>query len=233
MKKIIVTIAFLFSLHAHAGTLVFGPRVSTGGGGGPTLLINQGAEGTGYDNGPEIWIETIGNPNEDYTPALVGGQSILMSGTNVRLDSPTFTAQDEVWTKFVWNPSTLPAERITIFWFRSAGGNLVGVDINTDGTIRVGGSANSGNTTASITLNSDNWFRVHYIKGTGMNATYSVEFNTSDSFTGTASARFTSINSGTTETAQIDQIRLQAEGSTTVTFVLDNIQVAGGSTPMP
>jgi hypothetical protein len=64
------------------GVLSLAGSPPAAGGGGPSYLVNQNFEGTGYDNA-EIWTEDLGTGgtvNEDYTTTpLVGSQSLLLS----------------------------------------------------------------------------------------------------------------------------------------------------------
>lgn len=67
-------------------------------------LICQNLEGSGYDNGPEVWVETVPNGicDEDYiTEVLRGSQSLYMysnggAGTTF-CQSPSFTPSSPVY----------------------------------------------------------------------------------------------------------------------------------------
>lgn len=218
---------------ARAQGMLLNPyRFAAGGGGGPTLLINQGFETptTGYDNGPESWTTSGTTITPTYTPALVGTQSCRLDGLNIRLNSPTFAAQNELWVKFTLNIHTISAGTVTLFRLIGPASGL-GMDRVSGGGLRMSGSVNGSTTTNTTSLDTQYWVRIHYIKGTGANAFFSVEFNTTDSFSGSGNGYGPNTTNGT-ETEQITQIRFTAETGATVTYSVDNIQVCGGSTPM-
>lgn len=196
-----------------------------------TYLVKQDFEGTGYDNS-ETWTEVSTVIDEDFTPALVGTQSCQISGTAVRLTSPTHTARDEIWYYVVANMTTVSAG--TVNWFSIVGPGF-GIDRLSDGTIRVSGSQNGTPTSTTATIGTTYHFLIHYIKdldGGAPSAFYSVEFNTSGTFDGSGSD-YSQVTNGS-ETAQATNFRFLAEEATTVTYVVDKVRaddVAIGSSP--
>lgn len=201
------------------------------GSGGPSYLISQGFEGTGYDNS-ESWTETT-NPDEDYATApapLVGSQSLYFSNTLQRATSPSFTAQDEIW--IYWQAHYLQLPTTTLLTII---GPSVGLDRTAGGGLRIGGTVNSPTSTDTLATGSLYHFLIHYrrdLDGGGGSAFYSVEFNTSGTFNGSGND-YVEATTGT-DAAQATQLRFHGEAGTTVEYIMDKVRcddVAIGSNP--
>lgn len=89
-----LVLAALLPFLTGATMVIRGPRM---GAAGPTYLINQNFEGTGYDNG-ETWTEA-GTVNEDYTTTVLkGAQSLFMATADTNSSSySSFTGQSTVY----------------------------------------------------------------------------------------------------------------------------------------
>lgn len=189
-----------------------------------TYLINQNFETptTGYDNG-ETWSVTGTTVNPVFTPALLGTQSCELSGSlTLRLTSPTHTGLSESYyywrTKFTTIPAGITTNYVTII------GPNFGIDVLSSGAVRVSGSQNGTPTTNTVSTGVEYFFLVHYLAGSGANGFYSVEFNTSATFSGSGNG-YSQVTNGS-ETANSTNIRFLAEESTTATYVIDQILAA-------
>lgn len=195
----------------------------------PTWLIQQDFETptTIYDHS-ETWGEVGSTISANTSTPLFGTQSVRLSGTNIRLTSPTHTGLDEAWYYWATNFVTIPAGITTNYV--SIVGAAFGIDIMSSGAIRVSGSQNGTPTTNTVTTGVLYHFMVHYLKGSGANATYSVEFNTSATFTGVAGNGFSVVSNGS-ETAQATAFRVLAEEATTFTVDIDKVRAAATLIP--
>lgn len=199
---------------------------AAGGGGGGAFLINQNFETatTGYDNG-ETWAETGSTitPADTTAPSpLVGSQSCRFSGTNIRLTSPTYAAQDTIYLRFRARFITLPSSTsiITIL------GPGVVLDLQASGSMRIGGTVNSTSTVDTYTTGVEYFFELRYTRdldGGGGSAIYSVEFNTSGTFNGSGND-FAVATTGT-DASTTTQFRFHAEAATTVEYNIDQVQM--------
>ena len=135
---------------------------------GATYLINQNFETptTGYDNG-ETWTET-GGPNPVYTPAIVGSQSLRIysaSSSAVFAESPTFSAQSDVWYRCRFRINALNNfNGDAQFSVRGGVNTLAGLYVQTDGTVKFkvnGADSAASATTLSTGTNYYVW--IHYV----------------------------------------------------------------------
>lgn len=203
---------------------------AAGGGGGTSYLVNQGFEGTGYDNS-ESWTEAGTGVNEDYaTSPIVGSQSLAVIVSSQSSSTyVTFTAQDSVhFFARVRIESLGNAGSVNIFRFRTSS-NTEGAafQIRADGKASVtadGGTANAA--TEVITTGSDLYFWGEYTKGTGSNAV--AKFGWSDTSTkptlSAGGARTCSSTNGT-GTAQVARLYVGTTTSTTYSMVFDRVLV--------
>lgn len=214
-----------------ASLVPFNPQIRTvaGGGGMPTWLIQQDFETatTIYDHS-EVWTEVGSTISANTTTPLFGTQSVRLSGTNIRLTSPSHTGLDEAWyywaTKFATIPAGIRTNYVTII------GAGFGIDIESSGSIRVSGSQNGTPTTNTVTTGVLYHFLVHYLKGSGANANYSVEFNTTATFTNAPGNGYSVVTNGS-ETSQSTAIRYLAEEATTFTVDIDKVRAAASQIP--
>lgn len=222
MMRLSFLILLVFSLSAQALPVqVNAGRPRQAAAASITYDINQNFEGSGggatddgYDNS-EVWFEA-NNPDEDYTtsPApLKGSQSIYFRDvtTGVRAFSPVFTARGDCWMYIEYRPTVI-AVGDTIALYRNNSGNvtLVQIDVDATGHLRCDdGTLTSSYTTDAATTGTTWYIWLHYVKGTGANAQYSIGFS-SDGTRTTAGNKFTSMANGVS-TLDADQIRLSSE----------------------
>ena len=101
---------------------------------------------------------------------------------NQRAASPAFTGQLDCWIYFQWHIVTLPAAGADICTLIGPG---IGVDVNSAGTLRIGGSVNSARTTDALSTGTTYHIRIHYVAdqdGGAASAVFSVEFSTTSTF---------------------------------------------------
>lgn len=148
-------------------------------------LVKQNYEGTGYDNG-ETWIETgtLGVINEDYSPALVGLQSLRL--VNVDFDSVStrivVSPLSECWSFFQMQWVTMNSGTIFHRLQDNASAIMVEVRMGAAGVVTVScgpTSPTTASTVSTMTTGVKYYVWVHYLKGTGANATAEVWFSTS------------------------------------------------------
>jgi hypothetical protein len=197
---------------------------------GTSYLIQQNFEGTGYDHS-EVWNEGS-NPDEDYTTApapLEGSQSIFFRAvtTSVRTFSPTFAAQSTAEAYFLYRPTTIGLGGDTIFLFRNNGGSVttLQIDIDATGHLRCDDGTITSNYTDDAAAVGTTWHVwLRYVKGTGINAQYSVAFSSDGVRPTSGTAKFSSTSIGVS-TVDTDQLRMSAE-SGTCAWIGDKVRVA-------
>lgn len=201
------------------------PPVVAGGGGPTADLFNLNFEETGTPPGVTV---LTGAPNFDNTTApLSGAQDNLCDASNVYDWNKTFTASNEVWCTFEYSASTTA---IGTFLYLEAGAQYVGFRWGTSGGFQLTqtGGGNVGSETADAVPTSTHLYcRLHVLKGTGANAVYDLEWNTSNSFTGSGT-KFTSYSSGTVTNQFVD---VEHYHNTTNSTHIDNLK--GSSTGWP
>jgi len=187
---------------------------------GPTYLVKQGFEGTGYDNS-ETWTENA-SPNEDYATApapLVGSQSwqtAAIGGEAYR----NYTANDEVWAYGICNIQTLANNRIIFAIRNSSDSGLVNIKCNADGSMSMVNFATTVNTSAGLISNGTTFhIWVHYIKGTGANSTGELYVSANDTKPGSPQAT-TSVAGSTTQAS-----RVAVMGWNDGNFIWDKVRV--------
>lgn len=185
-----------------------------GGGAAASYLVEEDCEGTGTPSG---WSDAA-SPDWDYTAVpLAGSHSLRMSGTTQRTTSGSFTATGDIWFYFLFRPQVIAGCAICSFV-----GPAVSGELRSDGTLRIGGSVNSAPTTDAMSVDTTYHVWMHYVKGTGANALFSIAFSTSGTKP-TAGNAFTSATTGS-ETADCTQMRMQCEGVVSATVVFDKLR---------
>lgn len=239
MRTLISLSLLTLSIHADSTIIVVGQPLT--GGAGPSYLINQNFEGTGYDNS-ETWTET-GNPDEDYATApapLVGSQSLYIDGSAATKSaiSPNFGDQLTFSVFFKLHVVTLPGStgreliRFLLNGSQSAGSELT---VNSTGvlTLTVGTTTISTTTTVSAGTTYNVW--VDYTAespDTALNGVGQVAFSTGTTKPtsdggGNGYGRRTNMNG---ELA-VDQLWITAQFSTTGPtwicdkFLLDDVTI--------
>lgn len=182
-----------------------------------SYVINQGFEGTGYDNS-ESWSELGPDVDPDYTTdPKVGAQSCFVGDTDEAYisiaDSSTYTL--EFWFKPL---TALPGVTKTVAALRTAAdGALCLVRITSSGAITV--YANGSDSTATTaTMSAGTWYRVRM--QWVASGTCSVEFNTTGTFDGTG----TDFTSKTGGAGTVGRLTIGNNGSTT-DYVFDGVQL--------
>jgi hypothetical protein len=199
---------------------------------GPSYLIAQNFEGTGYDNG-ETWVESgPGTINEDYTtpPApLVGSHSLRMSAAAqaMRTTGPVFAPQTEVWGYVLLNLDALPSATRDIFNLTDASDSvLVKISITSTGQMNVRTGATS---TASVgTMSAGTTYRIwcRYKAGTGANSEGEGAFGDTSVTTKPVSGNNRVLVNTGNATASADRPRVgAASGSVTWAGILDAVYV--------
>lgn len=201
---------------------------------GATYLVKQDFEGTGYDNS-ETWSEAgTGTVDEDYTSVvLAGSQSlrIVTSGTVGRTTSPTFTAQADVWVYCLFRPVSIPATQRWVFQLRDASSALCSLRFNSSGTLTIrAGSAGGTATVTALSAGTTYHIWMHYIKGSGSDATGTVGFSTSGTKP-TSGNEFASHTAGnaTTDADRLELGDAAGASSGTIEYLYDKVRVDDAS----
>jgi curved DNA-binding protein CbpA len=191
---------------------------------GTTFLIDEGFEGTGWSSG--WWTGSTTDPDSIASP-LAGSQSLRVDAAEPA--SYTLSAsQADIYGKFLFRASALPASFATIFTAMDASFNtLFSIKLNSDGTLTVGGGGIFETTVATMSANTLTYIWWRYTKGTGANAVLRIWFNTTDSKPADGSNNSAGASNGT-QTADLDIIGPHSSiGS--VTYDFDNVQAAATS----
>jgi hypothetical protein len=199
------------------------------GGAAPTYLLEEGFEGTGYD---EIlagsWTESSGTPDEDYatSPApLVGSQSLELNdgGTNERADSPSFTDTADVWFFCYIHFNSLPAGTESIISIRNGTTEMLSAQVTSSGTWRLSMTGgNSAATTAAMSAGTTYKVRIRYTAGGGATGFGSFEFATTGGTFDGSGTDYTS-KSDSTATLSAQNLRLRSEGA--IQLFMDRVLV--------
>lgn len=155
----------------------------TAGGGGPTLLIDEGFEGTGTPTG---WFSS-GASDWDYaTSPLAGAQSLRVTaaGSSVAfLTDGGVLNHTEAWGKLLLRIDALPSSFSRLFVIRDSGFSEIFIlTINSTGTLTVQDTGGTVFQTTTDAMSVSTLYRVywHYRKGTGANAVCEGGFATTD-----------------------------------------------------
>ncbi len=224
--------SFLFALLVTpAMALPFG-FWKTSGGGGPSYLVNQNFEGTGYDNG-ETWTSAGGGTvNADYaTNPIVGSQSLYITGTATSTYR-SFSAQDSVFGFARVRFETYDTGGNRNFWsIRDGSGTSVAdFGITSAGKMRAtaaGGSANTSLDTIPTGGGYDLYIWFEYVKGTGSDAIARVGWSmdgTKPTFA--ASAAKSAVSSNGTTTSQGARFYWGATASSVFEIVTDKTLIS-------
>lgn len=176
-----------------------------------------GGANDGYDAGE--WTETIGTngivDQDDTTATILRGTQQLKvyagdSGQYSNTLSPSFTASDEVWFHCLFrHGSSIAAATVYFINLTNAGAPIVQVGVTaTTGTIVIKCGTPTATTTNAISADTDYHIWVHYKKGTGSNAEYSVEVTAASAKAPTGSGDFYAAGTDGTRTQQIDGVRI-------------------------
>ena len=206
-------------------------------GGGVTYLVQQGFEGSGYDNG-EIWTESAsGTRDEDYTTSPIeGSHSLRISGS---AQSPStyvsFTTLDTVYCYFRFRYNAIDSSSRTIATIRDSSGNILATlaHVATTGALRITAQGGTGNSsTDSITAGAGNEIHVwiEYVKGTGSDAIARAGWSTDGTKpTFTAGAAKACVSNNGTVTAQAGRLMLGHTSNGVYDYVFDKVRVDDAS----
>jgi hypothetical protein len=199
---------------------------------GPTYLVKQDYEGTGYDNS-ETWTEAgTGTKDEDYatSPApLVGSQSLrlALSSQNGTTQCNLSTSAGTCDAYFVVHFVSLPANGKIWFRLRNSSNTMICyVMMNTSNRITVGSGTGTAITTNSISAGTTYHFWVSYSKdadGGSASGTASVAFSTDGvrPLSGNAYAA-TAVGSQTTD---VHHVIIGPENNSTWEGIFDRVRV--------
>jgi hypothetical protein len=192
-----------------------------------TYLVQQNAEGAGYDNS-ETWTESGIGIDEDYTGVVLAGSQSLRINTSAAAGtttSPAFADQADVWGYFLFHPVSLPAATtVMVNFITTIGNDCLRVRINAAGNllVRAGGGTEA---TSVGAMSAGNTYHVwiHYVKGSGANAFASVAFST-DGTRPTSGNNYRESTNGTI-TSDAQNLRFGQTSSSTFNFVFDKVRV--------
>ena len=196
-----------------------------------TYLLNENFEGTGTPSG---WTVSSGAKVDfDYatSPApLSGAQSLQVQSTDnyARFD---FTAQSEVWGKFIWrSPSTLGTDKIMAFR-DSSGAEIFKAQITGVGTYYFQAVCGTGtaDTAAAISTDTTYYVWVYYKSGSGANAGYRIWFSTTDSKPADGSTSSAGDTNGS-RTTNAERIYLTSANLSN-NYLFDDAKVAASAIP--
>lgn len=150
----------------------------------PTLIVNEGAEGTGT---PAGWTDA-NSPQWDYTTTILeGSQSLGITGSTQSTYN-SFSGVPGVWVRFRYRTSAISTNP-TICSIRDSSGNqLVRAEVRSTGGVRFYNAANTSVITSAgseIAINTDYYIWIYYLKGTGANAAYFLYKSTNSTRPGT------------------------------------------------
>ena len=207
LLQTITAVAIVFAtLCINAFPFVINPFILGGGGGGaPSYLVDEGAEGTGT---PASWTGT-GTPDwDDATTFFAGAQAVNVSGaaSDEGIITPTFAATTDCHVFFMLYINALPSTGRGAVHFRNGTTTHETININSTGTIGIAG----GSFTVSA-MSTATWYYVW----AGYNASTGASFVafSATSTEPTSGNNFTSSSqAGTTD---ITSIRFYSDFSTT------------------
>lgn len=194
-------------------------------------LINQGFEGTGYDNG-ETWTETSGSPLEDPDNtewAITGSQNLVLrrsGGTTASIRSYLAayggtTNQTELYGYGVIVMTTTNANN-AFFQLKSNTTSYNFIRCNSSGRLAVFSSngATSASPTDGMPTNTPVHVYWHVNNTTGAG---NIEWNTSESFSGSGS-KYAAFTGG--QTGMLNNSLFLQSAAATSTNWMDNIKVS-------
>jgi hypothetical protein len=186
------------------------PRTATAA--GPSYLVSEDCEGTGTPSG---WTDT-GTPIDwDFSD---GTQWLRINDDTARSQSPTFAATTDFWGYVKFKVVSADFNAICLF----LEGPDIEIQLFEDNTMRVSGSVNSFPTVALVPNNTEIEIWVHYVAGSGANASCSVAFST-DGSKPTSGDNFTQFTTGS-ETTGVTNFECRNEGGGVQDFRFDKIR---------
>ncbi len=183
---------------------------------GVTILYSESFEGTGYEN-PSSETQ-LGFDEDDTASATAGSQNLkaLTPVTGYAFPNAGWTPQAVITLKFSFKVSATSADSQIIQIDSAADGSARGyVWIQNGGAVRIygnGAGSVDATTTDTVSAGTQYYCQAKWNKTTGV---YSVEFNTSNTFTGSGN-KFVSDTDGDTGTT-IGGLRYYSTGATITT----------------
>lgn len=194
--------------------------------GGGDLLIDLNFEETGAP--PGVTLGGTADPDNASSP-LADAQDLLAPNGSEAYANAAFTPSDEVWVTFTFKTDNRSSTG-AFFYITTTGLHYVGVTIgSTEGlqfderTVGLIGSQ-----TADQIPNAQIFVFVHVAKGTGNDAVYDLEWNTTNTRVGSGS-KFTSVSSGI-DTLQWSGIQ-PYRGALNSVVQWDNVKVSNTGWP--
>ena len=216
---------YLSTSWAAAGFILNPYRLASSG---SSFLLQEGFEGTGYEN---TWTESAtGTVDEDNTGTVIAGSQSLRVNLSAQTGSTyaTFTAQGSLFCKFRYNVASTSGNP-TIATIRNGStilGSLILVGVNrTLRAVAAGGSNASSSATIATGTNIYIWFE--YVKGSGSNAICRAGWAATDSKPAlTSTGTQTCLSSNGTATSDADGLYLGHSVSSTYECFFDAVQVS-------
>lgn len=178
------------------------------GGVAPSYIINQGFEGTGYDNGEgtaPFWYES-GSVDTEFSTAgfgMVGSNCLELDGSSTSSETGyyTFTGVDDVYAWFYFRTTELPTTISQVAALQTGFTRNGSLSVLSDGRLTVKAiGGNSAETIGTLSVNTTYQIWLEYEKGTGSDAVSRVFFSTDG--TKPASGNNTASSTDGTGTAQ-------------------------------
>lgn len=187
---------------------------------GPSYLLSEGFEGTGYESGG--WSEN-NNPNEDSTSttcgSFVGSQWFETSGVAASVNATnTYTGQSEAWAYVQFCAVTTVANNV-VLELKNSTTVVLEVQVRSTNVMRLAHGATATLGTFSLSDATKYHLWVRYQAGTGSNGQADLWIATTDTKPGTPDI---SITTGTA-TANADTVTI---GQTTANaIIMDKLRI--------
>ena len=187
---------------------------------GSSYLVSEGFETTGVPTG---WFTVAGTPNYDDTSAAYSGsQSISFPAASARA-GVDFAAQSDVWIGAAYKQAAWPGITSTTFRLMNTGGtaNLAEMAFRADGRVQTsisGGTTDYGDPTYTSATGAWAFVKVHYVAGSGSNASCTVYLST-DGMTWHVAATTTN----GTSMENVGQLQLKSDATN---INLDDVRVS-------
>lgn len=227
MKLLLLSISCLYlgTAHAVAGFILNPYRFATAG---SSFLVQEGFEGTGYEN---TWTESAtGTVDEDHTGTVIAGSQSLQINLSGQTGSAyvSFAGQSSLFCKFRFrvastNGGTQPIATIRNGTTVLGTLALAGANRNLRATAVGGANGTAGDTIATT---GPIYVWVEYVKGTGADAIFRCGWSDTDSkptMTSTGTRTGYSTGSATTDATRL---YLGNTNTGTVECFFDAVQVS-------
>lgn len=202
---------------------------NTAGGGGPSLIVNEGFNASGAITG---WFLSDSNANTAYAAApapLADAGSLHHAGSGnfaVFLDGGVLDAP-EIYGKCLFRVAALPSSFSQILTLQLPDtNNIFSVTLLSSGTINVLDLSGLVDATTTDGISAATTYRLYwrYKKGSGANAIGEVGFATTDSRP-TSGNKFASWSSGTNTTNAV-RVFIAGPANSATDYIFDNFQIA-------